>query len=266
MFGTCEYLREQKSGCSLPVSVSNEPACSRNLAMYSGSLSPKPVVTRVRGTTAAFFEGGSRLEIETGTTTVVIFAFSKRKALSVARNLRGLNVPISASDPLPPPAKGALDGTVPPQAMIVRISSRWDADVRKAALLILLVLAGAAAYEAAVALEWIPVGTQPGEGARYEGFVLVFAVVATLAGVVVSLMLATRRQRSAPLRSSPPPPPHSWSCTTTPLTPTTCRASRATRTQHRFRRRRVYSVAIAGALASLLALERSGSGSWRARS
>ena len=113
MYGTCEIPAGAEGGCSLPVSVSNEPACSRNLAMYSGSLSPKPVVTRVRGTTAAFFEGGSRLEIQTGTTTVVIFAFSKRKALSVARNLRGLNVPISASDPLPPPAKGALDGTVP---------------------------------------------------------------------------------------------------------------------------------------------------------
>lgn len=113
MYGTCEIPAGNEGGCSLPVSVSNEPACSRNLAMYSGSLSPKPVVTRVRGTTAALFEGGSRLEIQTGTTTVVIFAFSKRKALSVARNLRGLNVPVSAGDPLPPPAKGAVEGTVP---------------------------------------------------------------------------------------------------------------------------------------------------------
>ncbi len=68
--------------------------------------------------------------------------------------------------------------------------------MRKAALVILLVLAGAAVYEAAVALEWIPVGTQPGEGARYEGFVLVSAVVAMLASVVVSLLLAARGRRS----------------------------------------------------------------------
>lgn len=70
-------------------------------------------MTRVRGTTAAFFEGGSRLEIQTGTTTVVIFAFSKRKALAVAENLRGLNVPVSVGDRLPPPAPGAVEGTLP---------------------------------------------------------------------------------------------------------------------------------------------------------
>ena len=113
MYGTCEIPAGNEGGCSLPVSVSNEPACSRNLSMYGGPLSPKPFLTRVRGTTAAFFEGGGRLEIQTGATTVVIFAFSKRKALSVAQNLRGLNVPVSAGDPLPPPAKGAVEGTVP---------------------------------------------------------------------------------------------------------------------------------------------------------
>ena len=111
-YGTCE-LPPGEGGCSLPVSVSNEPACSRNLSMYAGSLSPRPVMSGVRGTTAAFFEGGSRLEIQTGTTTVVIFAFSKRNALLVARSLRGLNVPVSADDPLPLPAKGAVEGRVP---------------------------------------------------------------------------------------------------------------------------------------------------------
>jgi hypothetical protein len=113
MYGSCEIPAGNEGGCSLPVSVSNEPACSRNLSMYSGALSPKVHLTRVRGTTAAFFEGGSRLEIQTGTTTVVIFAFSKRKALAVAENLRGLNVPVSAGDPLPRPAPGAVEGTLP---------------------------------------------------------------------------------------------------------------------------------------------------------
>ena len=112
MYGTCEIPAGMEGGCSLPVSVSNEPACSRNLSMYSGSLSPKPDRTRVRGTTAAFFEGGSRLEIQTGTTTVVIFAFSKREALAVARNLRGVNLDVSPGDPLPRPARGAVAGTL----------------------------------------------------------------------------------------------------------------------------------------------------------
>ena len=141
--------------------------------------------------------------------------------------------------------------------MIVRISSRWDADVRKAALLILLVLAGAAAYEAAVALEWIPVGTQPGEGARYEGYVLVFAVGATLAGVVVSLMLATRRQRSAPAAffaaaAAALMVAHYYTFDTYYLPSLTRYSDSAS-----FSPTWVYSVAIAGALASLLALERS---------
>jgi hypothetical protein len=113
MYGTCEIPAGMEGGCSLPVSVSNEPACSRNLSMYGGGMSPTPRMTRVRGTTAAFFEGGSRLEIQTGTTTVVIFASSKRDALLVAENLRGLNVAVPAGDRLPPPAPGAVEGTLP---------------------------------------------------------------------------------------------------------------------------------------------------------
>lgn len=113
LYGSCEIPAGQmEGGCSLPVSVSNEPACSRNLAMYGGFGSPTPRLARVRGTTAAFFEGGSRLEIQTGTTTVVIFAFSKRKALQVARSLRGVNTAVAVGDPLPPPAPGALKGKV----------------------------------------------------------------------------------------------------------------------------------------------------------
>ena len=113
-YGTCDIGPGfDPGGCSLPVSISNEPACSRNLSMYGGALSPEPDLTRVRGTKAAFFEGGNRLEIQTETTTVVIFAFSKREALSVAQNLRGLNVPVSAGDRLPPPAPGAVEGTLP---------------------------------------------------------------------------------------------------------------------------------------------------------
>jgi hypothetical protein len=108
IYGTCDRSGE---GCAPPIEIANEPACRRNLSLY-GPLSSVPHRTRVRGTTAAFFEGGSRLEIQTGTTTVVIFAFSKREVLSVARNLRGLNVPISMSDRLPPPAPGAVEGTL----------------------------------------------------------------------------------------------------------------------------------------------------------
>ena len=70
--------------------------------------------------------------------------------------------------------------------------------MRYAALLVLLVVSGAAVYEAAVALEWISLGAEPGEGARFEGFVMAAAAIAMIASVVVSLMLARRKRRSLP--------------------------------------------------------------------
>lgn len=63
---------------------------------------------------------------------------------------------------------------------------------------VLLVLFGAAVYEAAVALEWIPVGTLPGENARYEWLVMALAVIASLAGIVISLVLAARGRSNVP--------------------------------------------------------------------
>jgi hypothetical protein len=63
---------------------------------------------------------------------------------------------------------------------------------------VLLVLLGAAAYEAAVALEWIPVGTDPGENARFEGIVMASADLAILAGIVISLVLAAQDRRAVP--------------------------------------------------------------------
>jgi hypothetical protein len=60
-----------------------------------------------------------------------------------------------------------------------------------ATLLILAVLAAAATYETAVALGWISLGTQPGEGPSFEGLVLVAALIAMLVGAVVSFALST---------------------------------------------------------------------------
>jgi hypothetical protein len=113
-YGTCDVGGGfDAGGCAMPVEISNEPACSRNLGMYGGGLGPDAHPRRLRGATAAFFEGGSRIEIQTGTTTVVIFAFSRREALEVARSLRGVNTPVEMGEALPPPAPGALEGNVP---------------------------------------------------------------------------------------------------------------------------------------------------------
>ena len=61
---------------------------------------------------------------------------------------------------------------------------------------VLLVLVGATAYEAAIALEWIPVGTEPGENARFEGLVMTLGLIALAAAFVASLALAARNRRS----------------------------------------------------------------------
>jgi len=66
------------------------------------------------------------------------------------------------------------------------------------ALAAVFVMAVAAGYEAAVALEWIPVGTLPGEGARFEGFFLAVGGLAMLIGIVVSGFLAAANRRATP--------------------------------------------------------------------
>jgi hypothetical protein len=70
--------------------------------------------------------------------------------------------------------------------------------IRALALAIVVAIGVAAAFEAAVALQWVSVGTLPGERARYEGFVMAMGAIATLTGVGLSLVLATRRARATP--------------------------------------------------------------------
>jgi hypothetical protein len=128
--------------------------------------------------------------------------------------------------------------------------------VRRAALLVLLVLGGAAVFEAAIALEWIPLGTDPGEGARHDGLVLAAAAIAMLAGVVVSLMLAARSRWSVPaalvaVAAAALMVAHYYTFDTYYL-PTLTRYSES----GSFSPAWVFSVAIAGVLASLLAFAR----------
>jgi hypothetical protein len=66
------------------------------------------------------------------------------------------------------------------------------------ALAVVVVMAIATAYEAAVALRWIPVGRLPGEGARFEGVFLFAGWVAMLAGFFIALFLAVANRRWTP--------------------------------------------------------------------
>lgn len=66
------------------------------------------------------------------------------------------------------------------------------------ALAAVAVMGASAAYEAAVALKWIPVGTVSGKGARFEGVFLAAGGLAMLTGIVTSLLLAVANRRWTP--------------------------------------------------------------------
>lgn len=73
------------------------------------TFSPVGEKTTARGVPAAVYENGSRLEIQTDTSTVVIFA-NQSLTMKVADALRGVNNSIPANVSLPPPAAGAMTG------------------------------------------------------------------------------------------------------------------------------------------------------------
>jgi hypothetical protein len=108
IYGSCRPSGD--AGCAPPVEVQIWPACARSLSLYSGVGAPTPEPAVVRGAPAAFFEGGHRLEIQTGTSTVVIFGDTHDRVIRIADALRGVNVPVQAHVPLPPPAAGAVEG------------------------------------------------------------------------------------------------------------------------------------------------------------
>lgn len=64
------------------------------------------------------------------------------------------------------------------------------------ALLLVAVLASASAYEAAVALEWISLGSAPGEAPSGEGFVRMIAMVGMLVGAGYCASVALRARSS----------------------------------------------------------------------
>jgi hypothetical protein len=103
------------SGCPAPLEIQVWPACERNFASYSltpaGDPLPHERLT-VRGVPAAFFEEGKRLEVYTGSVTVVLFAQEKAQLLRAANELRGANgsARTGTDGRLPAAAEGALEG------------------------------------------------------------------------------------------------------------------------------------------------------------
>ena len=113
VYGECDARDEV--GCAPPGEVQVWPACVRNPAAYARNRSPvapRPVPSTIRGVPAAGFEDGHRLEIQTGTSTVVVFGHTPQFARALAAELRGVNVAVERGAPLPPPAPGVLDGSL----------------------------------------------------------------------------------------------------------------------------------------------------------
>jgi hypothetical protein len=120
IYGSCDPdPQADDTSCVPPLEVQTWPACERSLADYSagpdlGDLDHENLT--VRGVPAAYFnDGGARLEIYAGTSTVVIFADARDTALSAAGVLRqissgGLPSLGTAFGNLPAPAPGATTG------------------------------------------------------------------------------------------------------------------------------------------------------------
>jgi hypothetical protein len=112
-YGDCTPSGE--SGCPAPLEIQVWPACERNFSSYSltplGDPLPHERLT-VRGAPAAFFEEGQRLELYTGSVTVVLFGQGKAQLLRAASELGGANASArtAADGSLPAPADGALEG------------------------------------------------------------------------------------------------------------------------------------------------------------
>jgi hypothetical protein len=111
IYGRCETNGD--TGCTPPLEVQVWPACERNLSSYTLTPDGEPLPHAdgtVRGVPAALFEDGRRLELYTGSVTVVLFGDSRGQLLRAASVLRGANNHVPADVELPAPAAGALAG------------------------------------------------------------------------------------------------------------------------------------------------------------
>ncbi|HEU6443721.1 MAG TPA: hypothetical protein VFL61_01550 [Gaiellaceae bacterium] len=107
--------------CDNMAQVQVWPACERNLHSYEGAslagdIHPEPVT--VRGVPSAFFKDDTMLEIYSGDSTIVLFARSEEQLFTLADELLSVNAgkvgnpSVERKAALPPPAQGAMTGTL----------------------------------------------------------------------------------------------------------------------------------------------------------
>lgn len=112
VYGDC--VARDDAGCAPPVEIQVWPACARSLALYDAghAAGPAPEPAVVRGVPGALFDSGTRLELETGRSTVVVFAGSRARVLRVAAALRAVDGSVRRGAPLPPAAADARGGAI----------------------------------------------------------------------------------------------------------------------------------------------------------
>jgi hypothetical protein len=111
LYGSCAASDDQ--GCPYPLEVQIWPACVRSLADLTLTPDGRPLPAeslRLRGVPAAFFEEGLRLELYTGTVTIVLFGLDRSQITRAAAALSGVNLASPRGSPLPEPRAGAMEG------------------------------------------------------------------------------------------------------------------------------------------------------------
>jgi hypothetical protein len=101
VYGDCRSS-SYDAGCAPPAEIQVWPTAARSLGAYDSATPeapvPTPERTSIRGSPAAFFDDGARLEIFLPRVTVVVFSDARERVLAIAGSLRCLarSPPISA--------------------------------------------------------------------------------------------------------------------------------------------------------------------------
>lgn len=113
VYGDCTPAGD--TGCAPPIEIQVWPACRRHLGLYAASSGVSPALEQatVRGVPAAFIDDGTRLELQAGRSTIVVFADSRSRVARIARALRAVDGSVPVRQELPPPEPGALEGSLP---------------------------------------------------------------------------------------------------------------------------------------------------------
>lgn len=127
IYGTCE-IPEGQSGCAPPLEIQSFPACQRSYADYSFEGKPLPYreLPRIDGAQVVkiAFQFDQRIEVYTGSTTIVVYAANPAVAEAALESLRSqLAGAVPAARPqelaeehpggLVPPTPGATEGELP---------------------------------------------------------------------------------------------------------------------------------------------------------